>query len=37
MSRRLFVLTPQGARALAEWKAIRERLWKGIDLRLLLG
>ena len=37
MSRRLFVVTPQGARALAESKAMRERLWKGVDLRLLLG
>jgi PadR family transcriptional regulator PadR len=36
MSRRLFVVTTNGARALAESKAMRERLWKGVDLRLLL-
>jgi PadR family transcriptional regulator PadR len=32
-SRRLFDLSPEGARALAETRAMRERLWHGIDLR----
>jgi PadR family transcriptional regulator PadR len=32
-SRRLFALTPRGASALAETKAMRERLWKGVELR----
>ena len=33
-SRRLFVLTSRGAKALAETRAMRERLWKGVDLLL---
>jgi PadR family transcriptional regulator PadR len=37
MSRRLFRVLPAGARALAESKAMRERLWRGVDLRGLLG
>ena len=37
MSRRLFRVLPAGARALAESKAMRERLWRGVDLRALLG
>jgi len=37
MSRRLFAVLPAGARALAESKAMRERLWRGVDLRGLLG
>jgi PadR family transcriptional regulator PadR len=37
MSRRLFAVTPVGARALAESKVMRERLWRGIDLRPLLA
>ena len=37
VSRRLFEATRDGARALAESKAMRERLWRGIDLRRLLG
>jgi PadR family transcriptional regulator, regulatory protein PadR len=37
MSRRLFRVLPEGARALAETKAMRERLWRGVDLRGLLG
>jgi PadR family transcriptional regulator PadR len=37
MSRRLFTVLPAGARALAESKAMRERLWRGVDLRGLLG
>jgi PadR family transcriptional regulator PadR len=32
-SRRLFRLTGEGARALADTRAMRERLWQGIDLR----
>ena len=35
-SRRVFVVTLEGARALAESRAMRERLWQGIDLRRLL-
>lgn len=31
-SRRLFALTPAGARALAETRAMRERLWRGVQL-----
>ena len=37
LSRRLFRVLPAGARALAESKAMRERLWKGVDLRGILG
>ena len=36
-SRRLFAVTPRGTRALAESRAMRERLWKGIDLRGMLA
>src|SRR5687768_17329972 len=32
-SRRLFELSREGARALAETRAMRERLWQGIDVR----
>ena len=32
-SRRVFELSSAGARALAETRAMRERLWQGIDLR----
>jgi PadR family transcriptional regulator PadR len=35
-SRRLFAVSPAGARALAETRAMRERLWHGVDLRGLL-
>ena len=35
-SRRLFELSREGARALAETRAMRERLWHGVDLRGLL-
>jgi PadR family transcriptional regulator PadR len=35
-SRRLFVVTPLGARGLAESRIMRERLWEGVDLRPLL-
>jgi PadR family transcriptional regulator, regulatory protein PadR len=34
-SRRLFALRAEGARALAETHALRERLWAGVDLRRL--
>ena len=37
MSRRLFSVLPAGARALADSKAMRERLWRGVDLRGLMG
>ena len=37
VSRRLFGVTTAGARALADSRAMRERLWKGIDLRGLLA
>ncbi len=32
-SRRLFVVSPAGARALAATRAMRERLWSEVDLR----
>jgi PadR family transcriptional regulator PadR len=32
-SRRLFAVSPLGARALADTRAMRERLWQGVDLR----
>jgi PadR family transcriptional regulator, regulatory protein PadR len=35
-SRRVFSVTAVGAGALAETRAMRERLWKGIELRRLL-
>ena len=34
-SRRLFELSPAGARALAGTRAMRERLWRGVDLGVL--
>lgn len=36
-SRRMFALTPRGARALADSREMRERLWRGIDLVSLLA
>ena len=36
-SRRVFAVTPAGARALADTRAMRERLWQGVDLRRLLA
>ena len=36
-TRRLFAVTRRGVRALAESRAMRERLWQGIDLPGLLG
>ena len=35
-SRRLFAVTPRGARALADSREMRERLWLGVDLVPLL-
>jgi PadR family transcriptional regulator PadR len=35
-TRRVFAVTPAGARALAATKAMRERLWAGVELRGLL-
>jgi PadR family transcriptional regulator PadR len=35
-SRRVFTVTQNGVRALAESRAMRERLWQGVDLRRLL-
>ena len=37
VSRRLFGVTTSGARALADSRAMRDRLWKGVDLRGLLA
>jgi PadR family transcriptional regulator, regulatory protein PadR len=36
ISRRLFVVTPDGARALAATRTMRDRLWEGVELRRLL-
>ncbi|HET9984402.1 MAG TPA: helix-turn-helix transcriptional regulator [Longimicrobiales bacterium] len=36
-SRRLFALTGAGGRALAETRAMRDRLWRGVDLAGLLS
>jgi len=36
-SRRIFGVTRRGAEALAETRAIRERLWKGVDVERLLA
>ena len=36
-SRRVFTVTRHGARALAETRAMRERLWKGVDIRGLVA
>jgi PadR family transcriptional regulator PadR len=36
-SRRLFAVTQRGARALADSREMRERLWRGIDLVPLLA
>ena len=37
VSRRLFAVTTAGARALAETRAMRERLWRGVELKSLLA
>jgi PadR family transcriptional regulator PadR len=34
-SRRVFMLSVAGARALAETRAMRERLWRGVDVHSL--
>jgi PadR family transcriptional regulator PadR len=34
-SRRSFAVSPAGARALADTRAMRARLWRGVDLRKL--
>ena len=34
-SRRVFAVSPIGARALAQTRDMRERLWQGVDLRRL--
>jgi PadR family transcriptional regulator PadR len=36
-SRRLFVVSPDGARALADTRAMRERLWRGVNVPELLA
>ena len=36
-SRRLFALSARGARALTETRAMRDRLWRGVDARALAG
>ena len=36
-SRRISRVTREGARAVAETRAMRERLWQGVELRRLLG
>jgi len=36
-SRRLFDVRPKGARALAETRAMRERLWQGVSVNGLLA
>ena len=35
-SRRIFAVSARGARALAETRAMRERLWRGVDVQRLL-
>jgi len=35
-SRRLFELSARGARALAETREMRDRLWRGVDLEAIL-
>jgi PadR family transcriptional regulator PadR len=35
-SRRMFSVTPAGAHALTATKAMRERLWRGVEVRSLL-
>jgi PadR family transcriptional regulator PadR len=37
VSRRLFAATAAGGRALAESRAMRERLWRGVELRRFVG
>ena len=35
-SRRIFAVSARGARALADTRAMRERLWRGVDVQRLL-
>jgi len=35
-SRRIFTVSARGARALADTRAMRERLWRGVDVQRLL-
>ena len=35
-SRRIFAVSARGARALAETRSMRERLWRGVDVQRLL-
>jgi PadR family transcriptional regulator PadR len=37
ISRKIFRVMPAGAKVLAESKAMRERLWRGVDLKTLLS
>ena len=37
VSRRLFAVSGAGARTLAETRAMRERLWRGVELKSLLA
>jgi PadR family transcriptional regulator, regulatory protein PadR len=37
VSRRRFAVGPAGARALSETRAMRERLWRGVELKGLLA
>ena len=37
LSRRVFALATRGARALAETRAMRDRLWQGVNLRAMLA
>jgi PadR family transcriptional regulator, regulatory protein PadR len=36
-SRRVFALTRRGAEALVDTRAVRERLWRGVDVQRVLG
>jgi PadR family transcriptional regulator PadR len=36
-TRRMFIVTEEGRRALADTRAMRERLWQGVDLTLRPG
>ena len=36
-SRRVFAVTPAGAKALAETRTVRDRLWEGVSLRAVIA
>jgi PadR family transcriptional regulator len=36
-SRRIFAVTPSGGHSLALTRAVRDRLWNGVNLRALIG